>query len=340
VGEISMFAIDIAKSVLQVAGADASGRLVFNKALRRGQVLAFFARQAPAVIGMEACGSAHYWARELKALGHEVRLIPAQYVKPFVKRNKNDARDAEAILEAMQRPTMRFVTVKSVEQQCDRAVHSARDLLVRQSTQLINAVRGLAYEMGIASAKGAAGMTCLLQLIDHADSRIPPALLPMLEALAAQWRALKAQIDRLDRHLQALARANPQARRLMTIPGVGPVTAHAVVAAIGDGRQFRTARDFAAWVGLTPRGFGTGGRQRTGRISRAGDDALRRLLVLGAASWLRQVKAKPEKGSAWFKGVLARRPVRVAVVALAAKNARIVWAVLTSGHDYRAPAAA
>ena len=338
--EISMFAIDIAKSVLQVAGADASGKPVFNKALRRGQVLAFFARQASAVIAMEACGSAHYWGRELKALGHEVRLIPAQYVKPFVKRNKNDARDAEAILEAMQRPTMRFVAVKSVEQQCDRAVMSARDLLVRQSTQLVNAVRGLAYEMGVVSAKGAAGMASLLKLIDQADARLPKALLPMLEALAAQWRALQVQIDRLDRHLQGLARANPEARRLMTIPGVGPVTAHAVVAAIGDGRQFRTARDFAAWVGLTPRGLGTGGKPRSGRISRAGDDALRRLLVLGAASWLRQVKATPQKASTWFKGVLARRPVRVAVVALAAKNARIVWAVLTSGRDYRAPAAA
>src|SRR5665213_1955370 len=191
--EISMFAIDIAKSVLQVAGADASGKPVFNKALRRGQVLAFFARQASAVIAMEACGSAHYWGRELKALGHEVRLIPAQYVKPFVKRNKNDARDAEAILEAMQRPTMRFVAVKSVEQQCDRAVMSARDLLVRQSTQLVNAVRGLAYEMGVVSAKGAAGMASLLKLIDQADARLPKALLPMLEALAAQWRALQVQ---------------------------------------------------------------------------------------------------------------------------------------------------
>ena len=338
--EISMFAIDIAKSVLQVMGADEAGKPVLNRPLRRGQVLTFFARQAPAVIGMEACGSAHYWARELKALGHEPRLIPAQYVKPFVKRNKTDARDAEAILEAMRRPTMRFVAVKSVEQQCDRAVHSARDLLVRQATQLANATRGLAYEMGVIAPAGEAGMAGLLGLIDQGDDRLPRALLPMIEALAAQWRGVRAQIQMLDRHLRGLARENAEARRLMKIPCVGPVTAHAVVAAIGDGKQFRTARDFAAWVGLTPRQFGTGGKQRSGRISRAGDDALRRLLVLGASSWLRQVRAKPDKGSKWFTGLLARRPTKVAVVALAAKNARVIWAILTSGQDYRAPAAA
>ena len=335
-----MFAIDIAKSVLQVVGADASGRPVLNMALRRGRVLGFFARQSPAVIGLEACGSAHYWARELNKLGHEARLIPAQYVKPFVKRNKTDARDAEAILEAMQRPTMRFVAVKSVEQQCDRAVHSARDLLVRQRTQLANAIRGLAYEMGIVAAQGEAGLKGLLELIDTGDHKIPAALSPMLASLAAQWRGIDAQIKKLDRHLQGLARANPVARRLMTIPGVGPITAHAVPAAIGDGKQFRSARDFAAWVGLTPRQFGTGGKQRSGRVSRAGDDALRRLLVLGASSWLRQVRAKPDKGSKWFTGLLARRPVKVAVVAQAARTARILWAMLISGQDYRAPARA
>lgn len=338
--EISIFAMDIAKSVLQVVGADVSGRPVMNRPLRRGQVLGFFAKQPPAVIGMEACGSAHYWARELRALGHEPKLIPAQYVKPYVKRNKTDARDAEAILEAMQRPTMRFVQVKSVDQQCDRAVHSARDLLVRQATQLANAMRGLAYEMGVGAPQGAAGMAGLLELIDQADGRLPAALLPMLESLAVQWRSVKAQIEKLDRHLKGLAMGSADARRLMKIPGVGPVTAHAVIAAIGDGAQFRSARDFAAWVGLTPRQSGTGGKTRSGRISRAGDDALRRLLVLGASSSLRQVRAKPDKASKWFAALLARRPAKVAVVALAAKTARIIWAILTSGEDYRAPAAA
>jgi transposase len=340
VTKISMFAIDIAKSVLQVVGAEETGKPVLNRPLRRGQVLAFFARQGPAVIGMEACGSAHYWARELRALGHEVRLIPAQYVKPYVKRNKTDARDAEAILEAMQRPTMRFVPVKSVDQQCDRAVMSARDLLVRQATQLANATRGLAYEMGVITPAGAAGMAGLLKLIDQGDSRLPSALLPMLEALAAQWRSVKTQIQTLDRHLRGLAAANPVTRRLMTIPNVGPLTAHAAVAAIGDGKQFSKARDFVAWVGLTPRQFGTGGKQRSGRISRAGDDALRRLLVLGASSGLRQVRARPAKASKWFAGLLARKPAKVAVVAQAAKTARIIWAILTSGQDYRAPTAA
>ncbi len=338
--EISMFAIDIAKSVLQVVGADGSGKPVLGKALRRGQVLTFFAKQSPAVIGLEACGSAHYWARELEKLGHEARLIPAQYVKPYVKRNKTDARDAEAILEAMQRPTMRFVAVKSIGQQCDRAVHGTRDLLVRQRTQLANAIRGLAYEMGIVTSPGDAGLGRLLEMIDKGDGGIPAALSPMLGALAGQWRGLEAQIKTLDRHLEALARGNPTARRLMTVPGVGPITAHAVLAAIGDGKQFRSARDFAAWTGLTPRQFGTGGKPRSGRISRAGDQALRRLLVLGASSWLRQVKIKPDKGSKWVIGLLARRPVKVAVVAQAARTARILWAILLSGQDYRAPAKA
>jgi transposase len=335
-----MFAMDIAKSVLQVAGADASGLPRLSKAMRRGQVLGFFAGQRASVIGMEACGSAHYWARELAALGHEVKLIPAQYVKPYLKRGKTDARDAEAILEAMQRPTMRFVAPKSVTQQCQRALHAGRDLLVRQSTQLGNAIRGLLYEMGIISPQGVGGLNRLLELVDQDDGKIPADLLSVLAPLASQWRSLQDAIEVLDRRLVRQAKADPTARRLMQIDGVGPVTAHAVVAAIGDGRQFRSARDFAAWVGLTPSLFGTGGKTRCGHISKKGDDALRRLLVLGAASVVRQAKAKPDRTSRWLAGVLARRPAKVAIVAQAAKTARILWAVLTSGEDYRAPARA
>lgn len=335
------FGIDLAKSVIQVHGVDAAGRVVVRRQLRRGQVERFFAAQAPALIGMEACGSAHYWGRELGRLGHEVRLMPAAYVKAYVRRNKSDARDAEAACEAVSRPSMRFVPVKTVAQQCDRALQRARDLLVRQRTQLANAMRAQLYEMGITGARGAGGVAALLTRIEAADPAIPAALLACLAPLARQWRALEAEITALDREIQARVRRDPEARRLTTIPGVGPVTAHAVLAAIGDGRQFASARDFAAWVGLTRRNHDTGGKHgQSGRISRAGDGSVRRLLVLGASSMLRHVRARPEQASAWITGLLARRPVKVCVVAQAAKNARILWAVLTSGQNYRSPQAA
>jgi transposase len=331
------FGLDLAKNVFQVHGVDASGQVVVQKQLRRGQVLPFFGKLAPALIGMEACGSAHYWARELVKLGHEVRLMPPTYVKPYVRRNKNDARDAEACCEAVSRPSMRFVPIKTVEQQGRRALHRARDLLVRQRTQTGNALRAMLYEMGLISSKGRSGIGELVARIEAEASDIPPGLRVALAPLARQWRALEAEIETLDKELRAQALADPAARRLMKIPGVGPVTAHAVIAAVGDGRQFASARDFAAWVGLTRKNHDTGGKTRlTGHVSKAGDRALRRLLVLGASASLRHVRTKPEKGSAWIVGLLARRPVKVAVVAQAAKTARIIWAVLTSGQDYRA----
>jgi transposase len=309
-----------------------------RRQLRRSQFLDFFKKQPPALIGMEACGSAHYWGRELSKLGHEVRLMPASYVKAYVKRNKNDARDAEACCEAVSRPTMRFVPVKTVDQQCDRSVHRARDLLVRQRTQLANAIRGLLYEMGIISSKGNGGMALLAERIEKADPAIPPALLGSLCGLVRQWRAVDKEILQLDDRIKAQIAQDETARRLMTIPGVGPLTAHAVIAAIGDGSQFGSARDFAAWVGLTRQNHDTGGKhKRVGKISRAGDGSLRRLMVLGASSTVRIARAKPEAGSAWIRGLLSRRPVKVCVVAQAAKTARIIWAVLTSGQKYRAP---
>ncbi len=335
--QVIRFGIDLAKSVFQVHGVDASGQVVVQRQLRRGQVLRFFAKQPPALIGMEACGSAHYWARELSKLGHEVRLMPASYVKAYVRRNKNDARDAEGCCEAVSRPSMRFVPIKTVEQQCQRALHRARDLLVRQRTQASNAIRAMLYEMGLIGSKGRSGIGALLARIEADGSDIAPGLLVALTPLARQWRALDAEIKTLDDELIAQAKADPDARRLMKIPNVGPVTAHAVIAAVGDGRQFASARDFAAWVGLTRRNHDTGGKARlTGRISKAGDRSLRRLLVLGASAGLRHVRARPEKGSAWIRGLLARRPVKVAVVAQAAKTARIIWAVLAKGQDYRA----
>jgi transposase len=335
--QVIRFGIDLAKSVFQVHGVDASGQVAVRRQLRRGQVLTFFAKQPAALIGMEACGSAHHWARELTRLGHEVRLMPASYVKTYVRRNKNDARDAEACCEAVSRPSMRWVPIKTVEQQGQRALHRARDLLVRQHTQAGNAVRAMLYEMGLIGSKGRSGMGALVARIEAAGADIPPGLRVALAPLVRQWRALGAEIKALDDELLAQVRGDPVARRLMKIPNVGPVTAHAVIAAIGDGRQFASARDFAAWVGLTRKNHDTGGKARlTGHVSKAGDRSLRRLLVLGASSGLRHVRAKPDKGSPWINGLLARRPVKVAVVAQAAKTARIIWAVLAKGQDYRA----
>ncbi|HEX4183122.1 MAG TPA: IS110 family transposase [Caulobacteraceae bacterium] len=333
------FGVDLAKSVFQVHGVDAAGAVVVQRQLRREQMLKFFRSQPPALIGLEACGSAHYWARELIALGHEVKLMPAAYVKAYVRRNKNDARDAEAACEAVSRPTMRFVPVKSVDQQCQRALHRARDLLVRQRTQLANAIRGLLYEMGQIGSKGSAGIKQLLERIETSDAALPRQLLLSLKPLAAQWRAIEGQVRVFDAQILAQARQDSAARRLMTIPGVGAVTAHAVIAAIGTGAQFDSGRDFAAWVGLTRHNHDTGGKTKlTGRVSKAGDRGLRRLLVLGASSHLRHIKARPQDQTHWIRGVLARRPVRVAVVAQAAKTARIVWALLQSEQTYQ-PAA-
>ncbi len=333
------FEIDLAKNVFAVHGVDAAGEAVIRRALRRGQMLSFFARQPPALIGMEACGSAHYWARELIKLGHEVKLMAPIYAKAYLKRGKTDGRDAEACCEAVSRPNMRFVPVKTIEQQSGRALHRTRDLLVRQRTAAGNAIRSQLYEMGLISAKGRAGVAALIERIEAPQSDIPAPLLVSLRPLTRQWRDLESAIAALDKDLEAQAQRHPDARRLMSVPGVGPITAHAIVAAVGDGRQFASARDFAAWIGLTRLNHNTGGKtQLAGHISKAGDRNLRRLLVLGASARLRHLRAKPDNSSPWIRGVLARRPVKVAVVAQAAKTARIAWAVLTSGQPYRAAA--
>jgi transposase len=314
--------------------------VLWKKRLRREALLTFLEKLSPALIGMEACGSAHHWARVISALGHEVRLMHAKYVKAYVKRGKSDLRDAEAICEAVLRPNMRFVPIKSVEQQIARALERARELLVKQRTQLMNATRALLAELGIVAAAGLRGFKTLAEKIDAGDAAVAKSLLTAVKPLLEQWRALQVSIDELEGRLVQRAKSDERMRRLMKIPGVGPLTAHALVTAIGDPRRFSTGRDFAAWAGLTPLTDNSAEKTRIGHISRQGDHSLRRLLVLGAANMARHAKARPSEARAWLLGVMARRPVKVAMVAQAAKTARIAWALLRSGEDYRASTAA
>jgi transposase len=332
--------LDIAKSVFQVHGEDASGQVVVQKRLRRSQVLPFFAGLEPALVGIEACGSAHYWARELRALGHEARLIPAAYVKPFVRRNKNDARDAAAVCTAVGRPDMRFVAIKSAESQASRGLERSRELLLKQHTQLMNSVRSQLAEFGIIAAQGRRGFAQLSELVAAGDERIPELLLPVLRLLLQQIDQLRIAGAAIEAKIMAVAKADPTMRRLATIPGVGGLTAHAIVTAIGDGKQFASSRDFAAWCGLTPRGASSGLKRRQGGISRQGDIRLRKLLALGASTVMRNARSRADRATEWQRGILARRPVKVAVLAQAAKTARIAWAMLTAGTTFRQPAGA
>jgi transposase len=330
--------LDIGKSIFQVHGEDASGRIVLQKRLRRAQVEPFFVKLPPARIGIEACGSAHHWGRTLRALGHEVRLIPAAYVKPFLRRNKTDARDAAAICAALGRPDMRFVAIKSIEQQASRGLERSRELLVKQHTQLMNGVRSQLAEFGIVAAQGRRGFTELAARLD--DAALPPVLAMALRTLVRQIDALRMAIAALESEIMAQAREHPVMRRLAGIPGIGGLTAHAIVAAVGDGAQFGSARNFAAWAGLTPRQHASAGKRRVQGTSRQGDIRLRKLLALGASMIIRNARSRADRATLWQRGILARRPVKVAVLAQAAKNARIAWAVLVSGKPYQAPAAA
>lgn len=329
--------LDIAKNVFQVHGVDETGQIVLQRRLRRAQVEPFFAKLAPALIGVEACGSAHHWGRVLTALGHEVRLMPPAYVKPYVKRNKTDGRDAEAICEAVGRPTMRFVAIKSEEAQAVGSLHRARDLLVRQRTMLANALRGMLAEFGIIAAQGNKGLAELIRVVDQAP--IPEAARVAAGAMALQWKELDDQIGALEQRIVRAAKESEAARRLMEIPGVGPISASAIVTAVADPHVFRSARGFAAWLGLNPRQNNSGEKRRSGRITKQGNRNVRRLLILGATSHMRQVRARRAKDP-WVAALLARRPVKVVAVARAAKTARVAWALLARGERYRAPAAA
>ncbi len=334
--EIMTIGLDLAKTVFQIHGADSEGRPVLRKRLRRGQVLGFFGSVPACLVGLEACASAHYWARELQALGHEVRLIPPQYVKPFVKTNKNDAADAEAICEALLRPTMRFAAVKSADQQSVLMLHRARELLVRQRTMLINALRGHCGEFGIIAAQGAHKVVALIEAIeDPDDCRLPPLAREALMSLVVQLRAAEERIAELEKRLMAWHRSSEASQRLAGIPGVGVITATALVATVGDARQFRTARQFAAWLGLVPRQQSSGGKDRLGRISKRGDGYLRRLLVHGARIVLFWSRRKKETRSDWLEALLARRPTNVVMVAMANKTARVVWAMLTRNEAFQ-----
>ena len=327
--------LDIGKSVFQVHAEDCTGKIIIQKRLRRSQVEAFFAGLPPSLVGIEACGSAHHWARLLRAQGHEVRLIPAAYVKPFVRRNKTDARDAAAICAALRRPDMRFVAIKSVEQQASRGLERSRELLVKQHTQLMNCVRSQLAELGIVAAQGRRGFAALTAMLDAQDTPLPPVLASALRALTQQVDALRTAIAALEEQIMAVAKNHPVMRRLAGIPGVGGLTAHAIVAAIGDGRQFGSARDFAAWCGLTPREHSSAGKRRGQGISRQGDIRLRKLFTLGASTIMRNARWRTDRATEWQRGILARRPVKVAVLAQAAKTARIAWAILVSGETWQ-----
>ncbi len=335
---ITTIGIDLAKNIFQVHAIDALGEVVVCKALRRRQVIPFFTKLEPCVVGMEACGTSHFWARELSGLGHQVRLMPPAYVKPYVKRGKTDAADAQAICEAVMRPTMRFVAIKSPDQQAALMVHRARNLLIGQRTQLVNMIRAQLAEFGIAIPKGVQHALKLVErLLDGEVVDIPPLAAKVVLALAQQLHDVQSRIQVLEQELALWFRGNEVAKRLETIPGIGYITASALAASVGDPQQFSSGRQFAAWLGLTPLQKSSGGKERLGRISKMGDRYLRRLLVNGTTSQLRWARLHPETASPWVVGLLARKPKKLVAVALANKAARIAWVVMARGETYRAP---
>ena len=334
---VTTVGIDLAKSVFQVHGADRDGRVVLRRRLARGRLLDFFAKLPPCRIGLEACASAHHWARRLTALGHDVRLIPAQYVKPYVKRNKTDAADAEAICEAVSRPTMRFVPIKSLDQQAVLALHRVRALLVRQRTQLANAARGILGEFGLVVPRGIRRLAELrARMAAVAEDELPDQARAAVGLLFQQLEATQGRIGTVEEAILAWHERSEASQRLATVPGIGPLTATALVAAVGDASQFASARHFAAWLGLTPRVRASGGREKLGRITKAGDRYLRTLLIHGARAVVGTLRRPSAVPRPWLTALAARRPVNVAVTALAHKTARAVWAMPTRREVWRA----
>jgi len=315
---------------------DAAGQVVFRRQLKRRYVLAFFQKLPRCLIGIEACASSHYWSRELQALGHNVRLMPAAYVKPYVKRQKNDATDAEAICEAVTRANMRFVETKTPEQQSCLMLHRTRHLLIRQQTAVINAIRAHLAEFGIVAPLGRLGVEELLGVVaDPKDERVPDVARACLAALGSQLRVLKTQILEFDRMINAWHRSNETSKRLDEIPGVGPALATALVASVANPRVFRSGRDFSAWIGLVPRQHSSGGKDKLGSISKQGDRYLRGLFTAGALAVIRYAKIHGTKHRPWLAALLARRPTKVAAIALANKIARMAWAMMANGERYK-----
>ena len=337
---ITTIGLDIAKSVFQVHAVDAAGQVIIRRQLKRRSVLAFFHKLPPCLVGIEACASSHHWSRELKALGHTVRLMPPAYVKPYVKRQKNDATDAEAICEAVARANMRFVPTKTPEQQSCLMLHRTRHLFIRQQTAVINAIRAHLAELGIIAPVGRKGVEELLDVVaDRSDKRVPEVARACIAALGAQLRRLKEQILEFDRMIMAWHRSNETSRRLDAIPGVGPMLATALVAGVADPKAFRSGRNFSAWIGLVPKQHSSGGKDKLGSISKQGDRYLRGLFVAGALAVIRYAKIHGTKHRPWLTALLARRPVKVAAIALANKIARMAWAMMARGERYRQPVA-
>ena len=337
---VTTIGLDIAKSVFQVHGIDAQGNVIVRRQLKRRYVLVFFQKLPPCLVGIEACASSHHWSRELQALGHTVRLMPPAYVKPYVKRHKNDATDAEAICEAVTRPNMRFVATKTPERQSCLTLHRTRHLFIRQQTSMINAIRAHLAEFGIVAPVGRHGVEQLLGVAaDSNDKRLPEVARVCVAALGAQLRMLKAQILEFDRMIRAWHRSSETSQRLDDIPGVGPVLATALVASVADPRAFRSGRDFSAWIGLVPKQNSSGGKDRLGNISKRGDRYLRSLFTTGALAVIRYAKIHGTKHRPWLTALLTRRPTKVAAIALANKIARMAWAMMAKGERYKEPAA-
>ena len=335
---ITTIGLDLAKSVFQVHGVDAGGQVIVRRQLKRRYVLTYFQKLSPCLVGIEACASAHHWSRELQALGHTVRLMPPAYVKPYVKRQKNDATDAEAICEAVTRANMRFVPTKTSGQQSGLLLHRARHLFIRQQTSVINAIRAHLAEFGIVAPVGRHGVEELLNVVaDPNDKRVPEIARACLSAFGAQLRRIKERILEFDRLIRAWHRSNELSMRLDEAPGVGPVLATALVAAVADPKSFRSGRNFSAWIGLVPKQHSSGGKNRLGNISKQGDRYLRGLFVTGALAVIRYAKIHGTTHRPWLTALLARRPTKVAAIALANKIARMVWAMMARGERYKEP---
>ncbi len=337
--KITTVGLDLAKNIFQVHGIDTAGEVIVRRRLRRSQVFAFFADLEPCLIGMEACGTAHFWARELAALNHEVRMMPPSYVKAYVRRGKNDAVDAEAICEAVTRPNMRFVPIKTEEQQSALMLHKTRELLMRQQTMLVNALRAHMAELGMIAPQGRGKVEDIIAVIESDEDESIPVLAKFaLRPLVTQLRTAEKTTASLNDEIMAWHKNNEVSRRLTTIPGIGFLTATAIAATVPDPSFFHSGREFSAWLGLVPRQNSSGGKDRLGRISKKGNQYIRRLLVSGATSMLHHARTRSAPGADWVNGLLERRPPRLVTVAMANKMARIAWALMAKGESYRAPA--